>query len=148
MNSFYNAIDINLLTSISEGFPYVIPEGGRMRLPTISSNVGGIPSLVEDEKNGLLFSPGDVDTLAKDLLRLARDPAEYTVGSILRLTEGDLAPVTCLAPEENNVCGRCGSCAARDFWAGLYAVVNDYVDRFTLADLVCAAREKSGERAE
>ena len=43
MNSFYNAIDINLLTSISEGFPYVIPEGGRMRLPTISSNVGRHP---------------------------------------------------------------------------------------------------------
>ena len=80
--------------------------------------------------------------------RLTRDPGDYTVGSILRLTEGELTPVACLVPEENNVCGRCGSCAARDFWAGLYAVINDYVDRFTLADLVCAAREKSGERAE
>lgn len=75
--------------------------------------------------------------------RLTRDPAEYTVGSILRLTEGDLAPVTCLAPEENNVCGRCDTCAARDFWAGLYDVVNGYVDRFTLEDLVAREREKA-----
>ena len=94
MNSFYNAIDINLLTSISEGFPYVIPEGGRMRLPTISSNVGGIPSLVEDEKNGLLFSPGDVDTLAKDLLRLARDPAlRKTLGDALYEKAADMCSI-------------------------------------------------------
>lgn len=76
--------------------------------------------------------------------RLTRDPAEYTVGSILRLTEGDLTPVACLEPKEDNACGRCDTCAAREFWAGLYAVVNDYVDRFTLADLVRTALEKSG----
>ena len=74
MNSFYNAIDINLLTSISEGFPYVIPEGGRMKLATISSRVGGIPVLVEDGKNGLLFEPGDVSALAGHLVRLAQNP--------------------------------------------------------------------------
>lgn len=77
--------------------------------------------------------------------RLTRDPEEYTVGSILRLTEGDLAPVTCLAPEENNVCGRCDACAAQDFWAGLYEVINGYVDRFTLEDLVRREREKAAD---
>lgn len=77
--------------------------------------------------------------------RLTRDPKEYTVGSILRLTEGDLAPVTCLDPQENNICGRCDGCAARDFWAGLYEVINGYVDRFTLADLVRRECEKSGD---
>lgn len=74
--------------------------------------------------------------------RLTRHPSEYTVGSILRLTEGDLAPVTCLAPEEDMACDRCGSCAARDFWKGLYGAINDYVDRFTLEDLACREREK------
>lgn len=67
--------------------------------------------------------------------RLTRDPADYTVGSILRLAEGDLLPVACLG-EGGPPCERQDSCAARDFWAGLYAVVNDYVDRYTLADLV------------
>lgn len=80
--------------------------------------------------------------------QLTRSPADYTVGSILRLTEGDLAPVVCLAPEEHNVCGRCEACAARDFWAGLYAVVNDYVDRFTLADLARREQEKCTETVQ
>lgn len=79
--------------------------------------------------------------------RLTRDPVEYTVGSILRLTEGELTPVACLEEKADNVCGRCNICAARDFWAGLYAVVNEYVDHFTLADLVRTAREKNGMAA-
>ncbi len=74
---------------------------------------------------------------------LSRPPEQYTVGSILRLTEGNLAPVACLEPEENP-CERCGACATLDFWTGLYATVNAYVDRFTLADLVRAEREKNG----
>ena len=75
--------------------------------------------------------------------RLAKTLQEYTLGSILRLTEGNLAPVACLETEEN-ACERCGTCPTLDFWTGLYAVVNDYVDRFTLADLVREELEKSG----
>ncbi len=41
-DSFYHALDINTLTSISETFPYVLTEGARARLPTISSKVGGV----------------------------------------------------------------------------------------------------------
>ena len=67
--------------------------------------------------------------------RLNRRTEDYTVGSILRLTEGDLAPVACLAGEENR-CERCGECQTLDFWTGLYAVVNDYIDHYTLADLL------------
>ena len=66
---------------------------------------------------------------------LAREPQEYTVGSILRLTEGELAPVACLEGPEN-LCERCNACATLDFWAGLYAAINAYVDQYTLADLV------------
>lgn len=71
--------------------------------------------------------------------QLTRDPEQYTVGSILRLTEGNLAPVACLETAENR-CQRCGECATLDFWSGLYATVNDYVDRFTLADMVRAEK--------
>jgi len=74
--------------------------------------------------------------------RLARRPEQYTVGSILRLTEGNLAPVACLADEENP-CQRCGQCATLDFWTGLYAAINDYIDRFTLSDLVASERRKN-----
>ena len=59
MNSFYNAIDINLLTSISETFPYSLTEGTRMHRATIASRVGGVPVLIDDGVNGLIFEPGD-----------------------------------------------------------------------------------------
>ncbi len=67
--------------------------------------------------------------------RLARKPEEYTIGSILRLTEGNLAPVSCLEDQENH-CDYRTECATLDFWSGLYQVINQYIDRFTLADLV------------
>ena len=73
--------------------------------------------------------------------RLAKEPENYTVGSILRLTEGDLAPVACLAGEENR-CERCGECPTLDFWTGLYAAVNNYIDRYTLADLLAEQTRK------
>jgi len=73
--------------------------------------------------------------------RLAREPETYTAGSILRLTEGDLAPVACLAGEAVR-CERCGECPTLDFWAGLYATVNSYIDRWTLADLLAEQKRK------
>lgn len=74
--------------------------------------------------------------------RLARAPEKYTVGEILRLTEGNLAPVACLEDPENR-CERCSHCGTVDFWTGLYTVINQYIDRFTLADLVAAERLKT-----
>ena len=73
--------------------------------------------------------------------RLTRAPKDYRVGEILRLTEGNLAPVACLEGPENR-CQRCGECPTLDFWSGLYAVVNEYIDRFTLADLLREQHEK------
>ena len=72
-DSFYNAIDVNMLTSVSEGFPYALPEGARMHCATIASRVGGIPYLIDDEVNGLLFQPQDVNALAERMQRLASD---------------------------------------------------------------------------
>ena len=70
----YRASDINLLTSLSETFPYAVTEGARQKLATISSRVGGIPMLIDHGTNGFLFTPGDADTLAELLNRLGDDP--------------------------------------------------------------------------
>lgn len=66
---------------------------------------------------------------------LTREPEKYTVGMILRLTEGSLAPVPCL-DDEVNTCERQDSCATLRLWQMLDAAVSDVVDRVTLADLV------------
>ena len=67
--------------------------------------------------------------------RLTRAPAEYTVGSILRLTEGGLAPVACL--EQNPIeCRRMSECRTLPMWRKLNTMINDYFDGITLADLV------------
>lgn len=77
--------------------------------------------------------------------RIAREPEAYTVGMILRLTEGDLAPVACLeagAPR----CGRCDTCETLGVWKELYEAVNHVIDNVTLADL--AQRHRRREEAE
>lgn len=67
--------------------------------------------------------------------RLSRAPESYTVGSILRLTEGNLAPVACL--EENApACPRKDFCRTLPLWKGLEKTVYDYLDSYTLADLI------------
>lgn len=71
--------------------------------------------------------------------QLAKAPAEYTVGDILRITEGSLAPVACLDHEPLE-CARAAECVTLDFWRGLYEVVNHYVDQTTLEDLVNRGR--------
>jgi glycosyltransferase involved in cell wall biosynthesis len=75
MDLFYQAIHINALTSLSETFPYALTEGARMSLPTVGSNVGGIPYLIEDGVTGFLFPPGDDALLAERLVALAEDEA-------------------------------------------------------------------------
>lgn len=72
-NTFYQALDVNTLTSLSETFPYALTEGARASLPTISSRVGGVPYLIDHGVNGLLFQPGDSDELARHLAALAED---------------------------------------------------------------------------
>ncbi len=72
-DSFYNAIDINMLTSLSETFPYALTEGARMHCATIASRVGGVPKLIDHGVCGLLFQPQDVEALAADMIQLAGD---------------------------------------------------------------------------
>ena len=72
-DSFYHAIDVNMLTSLSETFPYALTEGARMHCATIASRVGGVPDLIEHGIQGLLFEPRDVDTLARHIQLMATD---------------------------------------------------------------------------
>ncbi|MGI6736432.1 MAG: RrF2 family transcriptional regulator [Anaerovoracaceae bacterium] len=66
---------------------------------------------------------------------LTRRPEQYTVGEILRVTEGSLAPVACL-DDGAETCQRVGSCATIDLWVGLEKVITEYLDGVTLADLL------------
>jgi len=74
--------------------------------------------------------------------RLSRDASQYTVGMILRLTEGSLAPVACLDGEENE-CIRREQCATLEVWKRLDDAVKGVVDNITLADLVEWQLDKS-----
>ncbi|MBP0954050.1 MAG: Rrf2 family transcriptional regulator [Oscillospiraceae bacterium] len=65
---------------------------------------------------------------------LARPPKEYTVGMILRLTEGSLAPVSCLEGDVNT-CPRAETCITLEVWEKLNDAISDVVDNITLADL-------------
>ncbi len=67
--------------------------------------------------------------------RLAKEPKEYTVGMILRLIEGSLAPVSCVE-EEVSDCSRYGCCATAFVYTRINDAVNEVVDSITLEDLV------------
>ena len=74
--------------------------------------------------------------------KLARPAEEYTVGSVLRLIEGSLAPVACME-DEPNICPRASRCATLDVYKRINDAVNDIVDNITLADLAEKQREKT-----
>ena len=75
---------------------------------------------------------------------LAKDPTQYTVGDILRLTEGSLAPVACV--EQNPIdCARSADCPTRPVWQGLYRVINEYLDGITLQDILDSYLERGAD---
>ena len=67
--------------------------------------------------------------------RLSRTPDQFTVGSILRVTEGSLAPVACLE-DGKTVCPRMAICRTLPMWEGLDKVVREYLGHYTVQDLV------------
>lgn len=76
--------------------------------------------------------------------QLTRPPAEYTIGDILRTTEGSLAPVACLDHLEGLSCEMAKNCVTLEIWEKIEKAVNDVVDNITLADLVKRYHEKAG----
>lgn len=70
--------------------------------------------------------------------RLNRSPEDCRIGEILRLTEGDLAPVACLECDAKP-CNRMGECRTYPMWREFYQLVTDYFDHKTLADIIKAS---------
>ena len=66
---------------------------------------------------------------------LSKPPEKYTVGEILRVTEGSLAPVACLQYPENT-CDVKADCATLPVWEGLYRTINEYLDSIKLSDII------------
>ncbi len=73
--------------------------------------------------------------------RIAGNPENYTVGMVLRLTEGKLCPVSCLEDEVNQ-CGRCDTCETLTVWKELHEAINKVVDGVTIADLANRQMER------
>ena len=74
---------------------------------------------------------------------LTKQSEKYTVGEILRVLEGSLAPVSCA--EDKGCCGRAEHCVTLEVWEEIAAAVSGVVDRITLADLVRRYYEKQGK---
>lgn len=66
--------------------------------------------------------------------KLTRSPSQYTVGSVMRLTEDSLAPVACLESGAA-ACPKAAECRTLAMWQGLDQVINTYLDGITVADL-------------
>lgn len=74
--------------------------------------------------------------------KLTRKPQEYVVGEILRLTEGDLAPVSCLECNAE-ACHRISECRTLPMWSTLQQMINTYLDGVTIADLMKTDSDKN-----
>jgi Rrf2 family transcriptional regulator, iron-sulfur cluster assembly transcription factor len=71
--------------------------------------------------------------------RLTRSPEQYTVGSILRLTEGTLAPVACLE-QDPVICPRMADCRTLPMWRKLDDMIQTFFDGITVADLMVSVQ--------
>ena len=67
--------------------------------------------------------------------RLTKDPSEYNLWEILLLTEGDLAPVSCLQ-ENKSGCNRSAECKTLPVWQKYYQLTKDFFSQISLADLI------------
>jgi Rrf2 family protein len=67
--------------------------------------------------------------------KLTKKPEEYTVGSIIKLTEGSIAPVSCLESATNS-CGRADHCLTLPLWIKLEGIIDEYLESVTLMDLL------------
>ena len=67
--------------------------------------------------------------------RLNRPASEYRIGDVLRLTEGTLAPVSCLE-EGAKPCERAPHCKTLPLWSGLNKVISEYLDNISIADVL------------
>ena len=84
MEAFYSTLDVVVLTSVSETFPYTLLTAARHALPVIATDVGGVNALVRGGEGGFLIRPGDAEALAAALRTLASDNTKRrTMGQAL-----------------------------------------------------------------
>lgn len=76
--------------------------------------------------------------------RLIKKPEECRISDILKVTDGDLAPVACLE-EGAAECARKDECRTLPLWNGLNEVINEYLDSVTLADLMKETKESQAQ---
>ncbi|WP_227765880.1 RrF2 family transcriptional regulator [Zhaonella formicivorans] len=67
---------------------------------------------------------------------LGREPAEITVGDVIRVLEGPIAPMDCVNEEEPDLCCRAETCITRGIWEKVRDSINDVLDSITLEDMV------------
>lgn len=102
--------------------------------------------IVERQNISLKYIERILPSLAKNKLiegqhgkgggyRLCRQPKEYTVGEILRLTDGDIIPVSCLECE-GAYCDKSAECRTVSMWKQAAVLMNDYFEGITIADLM------------
>lgn len=111
-------------------------EDGYISIKSISTRQGISEKYLEQiikmlSKNGLVESTRG----SQGGYRLNKTPSEYTVGEILRVTEGSLAPVSCLQ-EDENPCEHCEDCVTIEIWQDILDAINEVVDGITLEYLV------------
>ncbi len=74
ISNYYNAADIYLIPTFrAEGLPFALIEAMSISLPIIASKAGGIPNVLENDKEGLLINPGDTDEIVSKILTLLRN---------------------------------------------------------------------------
>ena len=118
---------------------------GYISIKTISQRQGISEKYLEQiikmlSKSGLVESTRG----AQGGYKLLKEPKEYTVGEILRVTEGSLAPIACV-DEGSEYCDRFGSCSTFSVWKKLNDAINNVVDNITVADLVLEQQAKAND---
>ena len=104
-DALYANLDICLLTSLSETFPYALTDAAKYRVPVIATAVGGVPELVEDGVHGLLMPPGDTAALAAGLLTLSHDAAlRKKLGAALHDRTAKEFSLAAMAAREREIC--------------------------------------------
>ena len=76
LHNVYGALDLHVITSLTEGLPNMLLEAMSMGVATLSTPVGGIPEVVTDGVDGLLRPPGDVEAMTAAAVGLLQDDAE------------------------------------------------------------------------
>lgn len=79
LKNIYASFDLFLMTSLTEGMPNTVLEAMSLELPVVSTNVGGLPELVEEGVSGLLTPVGDVAALSGAVIRLLNDLTQRQV---------------------------------------------------------------------